>query len=303
MRIAILSDIHANWVALQAVIAQVEQAKCEVYWFLGDLIGYNAQPVECVQWFKTQFEAGAIRYWVVGNHDANLVGLDIQSNPNPAAKYVIDHHRYLLKGELLDWLIKIFTKDEIFVEGHLIKHHDEATTRYVCVHGSPWRLGLATDYLFPWDTFKVKLAVADLQQVPGLGNETTLVWHGHHHYPMLFAYVESRVTLHEVCYNAPTRLNQGVFFINPGSVGQPRDGDPRAAFAILDTTEQTVEFRRVEYDYKTAQELFPQHYRDQAYNRWRALATGEYDHQKLADYRHHYDDSDQQLGKKVRRQI
>ena len=198
MRIALLSDIHANLVALEAVLAEVTAA--EEIWVMGDTVGYGPDPGDVLAAL-----AGRSARLVAGNHDravATGAGLELF---NPAARAAALLHREWLSAEERDLL------------GALPLTFAAAASYTVC-HGSPrdplW------EYVFDRGTAAEAMRSA----------ETPHCCNGHTHVP------------------AVIDLPGGRRMINPGSVGQPRDGDPRAAYAWLETATAAVELRRVEYD-------------------------------------------------------
>lgn len=198
MRIGLVSDIHANAVALAAVreaMPDVEQVVC-----VGDVVGYNPHPRTCVE---TVREAG----WptVQGNHD-RVVESPERYRHNEMAHAGLRYARARLDDEQVGWLAGL-PESRALVDGQLRVVHSHPTER---------------------DRYVMPRAFPALE--PHLGDERVLVL-GHTH-----------VQHHE-------RVD-GTLVVNPGSVGQPRDGDPRAAFAVLDLTasEVAVEEHRVEYD-------------------------------------------------------
>ncbi|HUQ16533.1 MAG TPA: metallophosphoesterase family protein [Candidatus Saccharimonadales bacterium] len=204
MRVALLSDIHANLVALEAVLAEVGTA--EEIWVMGDTVGYGPDPGDVLAAL-----ADHSARLVAGNHDravATGAGLELF---NPAARAAAMLHREWLSGEERDALAAL---PLILTAG----------SEYTVCHGSP------RDPLWEY-VFDQRTAVAAMRSAT-----TTHCCNGHTHVP------------------AVIQLPGGGRMINPGSVGQPRDGDPRAAYAWLDTTTTAVELRRVAYDITTTQE-------------------------------------------------
>jgi len=198
MRVALLSDIHANLVALEAVLAEIAEA--DEVWVMGDTVGYGPDPAAVL---AALAERGA--RLVAGNHDravATGAGLELF---NPAARAAALLHREWLTGEERDRLAAL---PLTFV----------AEGGFTVCHGSP------RDPLWEY-VFDLGTAVAAMRSAA-----TPHCCHGHTHVP----------AVHE--------LADGRRMINPGSVGQPRDGDPRAAYAWLDSASAAVELRRVEYD-------------------------------------------------------
>lgn len=203
MTIALLSDIHANLVALEAVLADLPPV--EAFWVMGDTVGYGPDPADTLALLT---ERGAIL--VAGNHDRAVAtgeGLEL-FNPNARAAAVL--HRRWLSAPDRDLLAAL---PLTFEAGGFI----------VC-HGSPrdplW------EYVFDRVTAAQAIASATARHC----------CNGHTHVPAIFP------------------AGDGRLMINPGSVGQPRDGDPRAAYALLDPDTAAVEFRRVDYDIGATQE-------------------------------------------------
>ena len=196
MTVALLSDIHGNLVALEAVLADLPPVK--TLWVMGDTVGYGPDPADCLALLR---ERGA--RIVAGNHDrAVATGLGLELF-NPVAREAVVLHRRWLGAADRDALAALpltFVAD-----------------RYLVCHGSP------RDPLWEYvsDPLTARRAMADAA-APSCCN-------GHTHVPAVF-------------YLA------GGVMINPGSVGQPRDGDPRAAYALLDPQSAEVAFRRVGYD-------------------------------------------------------
>ena len=199
MKVAVLSDVHSNLVALEAVLADLPDTDAAVC--AGDVVGYNPWPAECVEIVRDR----AIPT-VMGNHD-RAVASGTAFRFNAMAKAGVELARERLSAVQRDWLAAL--PDERREFGGRVK----------VVHGHP---DDPDRYTRP-EEFSPDL----------LGDEEVLVM-GHTH-----------VQHHEV-------YDEGVV-MNPGSVGQPRDRDPRAAYAILDLDDRTVEERRVEYDIEAVQ--------------------------------------------------
>lgn len=207
MRLALLSDVHSNLHALEAVLEDVGQADPDRVAFLGDAVGYNALPQACVEALAESCEVA-----VLGNHDqAVLEGGEEWFNP--AARAGVQHSRKQLDEDGIAFLEDM--RLQCGFEGvHL-------------VHGSP--RGPTTEYVFP-DAPGEKLAkIAHHHAVDG----AEMVAMGHTHVPFV-------------------RKVEGVTLFNVGSVGQPRDGDPRACWTLVDPESREVEHRRVDYDIDAA---------------------------------------------------
>lgn len=233
MRVLILSDIHANLVALEAVLADAAPFGWDKVWCLGDVVGYGPEPTACVE----RIRALAPDVWVAGNHDWATVGrLDIEDF-NPEARRAVLWTREHLSAEA--WACLEALPDEPVVRGD-----------FTITHGSP---------RYPiWEYI--------LDPLTALANfsyfETPYCLVGHSHVPRLFRWQASRdeeggeggcVELAPVYDKRIALTGDHRLIINPGSVGQPRDSDPRACYALLDTEEMTWRFRRVRYSVEMTQ--------------------------------------------------
>jgi diadenosine tetraphosphatase ApaH/serine/threonine PP2A family protein phosphatase len=215
VRIAVVSDIHANLVALDAVLAAV--GKVDAIWHLGDVVGYGPDPDGVVARLA---EAGAVG--VRGNHDAAAVGGSEIDWFNPEARAAMEWTRDAISDETRDWLSAL-----------PIRHTE---TEFTLVHGSP------RDPIWEYVTTPT-VARAGLSAIG-----TTHGLHGHTHVPVAFTEVDGRMrTLLPRAGNS-VALGEGRMLLNPGSVGQPRDGDPRASHLVLDTEAGTATWGRTAYD-------------------------------------------------------
>ncbi len=229
MRTLVVSDIHGNLGALEAVLRSAESSgPIDAAWCLGDTVGYGPQPAECI---ARLHEAGAV--WVAGNHERAATGAIGTEYFNPdAAQAALWTQQQLSEAEraALDAL------PEVTAEGE-----------FTLVHGTLrdpiW------EYLYSEET---ALAHLDLQQTPfGLV--------GHTHVPAV-AYQHPDWTqdcdFYQLRHGEAVRLaERGKMVLNPGSVGQPRDHDPRASYALYDTDAGELFFTRVEYDINATQKL------------------------------------------------
>lgn len=197
MFISLISDVHSNWEALQAVWDEVKDA--DVILCMGDLVGYGASPNEVVEFFREQMERRKI-LCVRGNHD-NAIAFGTEWGFNPYARQAVRWHQRVMSTENLEFLRKLPVR-QLFI--------DEAGRSYLLIHGSP-RAPL-DEYLFPW------LPDSEFKAVLSYVKQDDLLV-GHTHVPMLKEIAGRRI-------------------INPGSVGQPRDGDWRASYALIDTETQ-----------------------------------------------------------------
>ncbi len=218
MRVAVISDIHGNRHALEAVVKDVLESDAEELWCLGDLVGYGAEPDACVTLVQ---QHGAI--CLAGNHDLAVRGdLPLEQFSRGAA-LAADWTRKTISAESLTYLFTLEPQDLEQVVG--------------LYHASPrdpvWEYVLAA--------LQAELCL-DAQP-----HRICLIGHSH------VACAFSRKT-GESASGEPRRagdridVTEGEWLINPGSVGQPRDGDPRAAWLLLDTDAWWASYRRVEYD-------------------------------------------------------
>jgi predicted phosphodiesterase len=223
MQVAICTDIHGNRHAFEAVIAAADEAGAEELWCLGDLVGYGAEPDDCV--------ALAERHCVLclaGNHDLAVVGtLSLEDFSRGAA----------LAARWTQEVIAEPTRE------YLLALEPQGTRAgYGLFHASPrdpiWEYvlsGLTAELCFDATDFRVSFI-------------------GHSHVALSFHRPEgepaSGTTRRE---GTELDLSSGHWLVNPGSTGQPRDGDPRAAWLMLDTDRQTAIYRRAEYDIAGAQ--------------------------------------------------
>jgi len=222
MRILIISDIHANLTALQAVLTHA--SRYDAVWCLGDLVGYGPDPNECIANVRSLPNLVCI----LGNHDAAVLRQIDPSAFNPEARQVIY------------WTQKVLTAANRDFLGSLPERVQQ--DRVTLVHGSPrhpvW------EYLL--DTHIATLSFAHF--------ETPYCFVGHTHMPVIYhlTRADRSAILSIPGPNSQFPLNPRAI-LNPGSVGQPRDRNPKAAYAIYYPEEQTWELHRVPYDVAAVQ--------------------------------------------------
>jgi diadenosine tetraphosphatase ApaH/serine/threonine PP2A family protein phosphatase len=225
MRYLVLSDIHGNLKALEAVLEDAPSGL--PIWCLGDIVGYGPNPNECIELLQ-RYEHACI----VGNHDWAVMGKVDVEDFNPDAKHSVQWTQDQLSENSLNYLEQLGLRQE----------HGEFTL----VHGSPrdpiW------EYLFRPGS--ACISFGDLDTLHALV--------GHTHVPCKFTLYQQNGLAHcemgRLIEGAPQPLGADRMILNPGSVGQPRDGDVRASYALIDVEAQTYEHRRVYYDVKTTQE-------------------------------------------------
>lgn len=217
----IISDIHANLEALEAVLARCEELGVEQYICVGDLVGYNANPSECLEIVRNLPLAAIVK----GNHDEQASeDLDL-SEFNPQAAKAIEWTRDQLSQEQRDYLRDLPMKAR--------------AGRITVVHAT-------LDNPDMWGYIMDKYAAeASLSY-----QFSQVCFYGHSHVPMAF----DRQMDVEMMESGVIEVQPGhKYLINPGSVGQPRDKDPRASFATYDTDECLIKLHRLEYDIESTQ--------------------------------------------------
>jgi predicted phosphodiesterase len=218
MRIAIVSDIHGNKQAFEAVLDAIEASDCQEIWCLGDLVGYGADPNACVELAR---ENAAI--CLAGNHDLGVLGVLPLEQFSRGAALAAQWTRDTINGHAREYL-----------ESLEPEKLDEEVGLY---HASPrdpvWEYVLSP--------LQAELCF-DVQP-----HRVCLI--GHSHVALSFSRREGEAATGETRgADDEVALEQGEWLINPGSVGQPRDGDPRSAWLELDFDQRRAVYRRVEYD-------------------------------------------------------
>jgi len=222
MKWAILSDVHGNLEAFKAVIADLKAEGAERVAFLGDIVGYGADPDECLLLLRDLAEI-----IIAGNHDYGAAGLTDLSFFNPMAKAAV-----LWTGKRIDEESRIFLR-----RLPLVKILGNITF----VHATPNDPG-EWNYIF---TFAE--AEEGFQSLKG-----DLAFIGHSHHPMILRKRGNEQV--ELVEEEETTLQEGSrYIINTGSVGQPRDRNPRAAYGLFDDSSKKYLLKRVPYDVPTAQ--------------------------------------------------
>jgi diadenosine tetraphosphatase ApaH/serine/threonine PP2A family protein phosphatase len=223
MLVAVLSDIHGNRHAFEAVLHDAERAGAEEAWCLGDLVGYGADPDACVEMARDR-----CAIVLAGNHDLAVTGdlslADFSRNALAAAQWT----QRAIAPENLEFLRRLAPEG---VEGE-----------FGLYHASPrdpiWEYVLSS-----------LLAEMCLDEA-----DQRVCFVGHSHVALSFSRSEGQAGRGEQRRaGSEAQLREAEWLVNPGSVGQPRDGDPRAAWLMLDTDRRTLRWHRVEYDLAGAQ--------------------------------------------------
>ena len=223
MRLGIFSDVHGNLEALKAALEYFEEADVTQYLFLGDLVGYGANPNQCIELVK---KLGCTA--IAGNHDYGVLKKTSIDEFNPAA------------AEAIEW-----TKEQLTEESKLYLESLELTERFdpcFLVHGSP-----SSPANFEY-IFTLKEATYEFNFF-----STRICLIGHTHYP--FAIIKKPDgTLTSIKEEEFILENTNRYLINVGSIGQPRDGDPRVCVVVFDIKKNKFNFKRLNYDIQTAQQ-------------------------------------------------
>ncbi len=223
MRYAIISDIHGNAEALQAVLSDIKKQSIDTVICLGDIVGYYPDPEQCIDLVREHASL-----CLAGNHDYAAIGRIDTSNFTYYAFAAIEWTKVHLSAGAKEYLSSLpltLEKDDMFF-----------------THSSPSNPH-AWIYVFPDSEEAVFEAFNSLTY--------RLNFIGHTHWPSIMIQSDDRITLHHA---HSIRLNgDHDYLINVGSVGQPRDFDPRSCYAIYDTAAQLVSLVRVEYDYSITQ--------------------------------------------------
>ncbi|MFO0659034.1 MAG: metallophosphoesterase family protein [Polyangiaceae bacterium] len=226
MRLAIFSDIHANYEALSAVLEAYKSERIDVRYCLGDTVGYGGSPNECADLVREIANST-----ILGNHDAAVAGRMDYSYYYEAARNALDTHASVLTVDNMKWLRGLpYTE----------KHPEFGID--LC-HGSPVRLE-EFEYIFAPEQAAECLSIYDQ-----LGHLTVI---GHSHLCKVFRLTPDSVE--ELPDVDLTLDDEAKYIISVGSVGQPRDYDNRASYTVYDSAKKRFEFKRIEYDIETAAE-------------------------------------------------
>jgi len=215
MRIALFGDIHANLEALEAVLEDASKQSVTDYVCMGDIVGYNADPAACLERVQAM-DCPTVK----GNHDEDASGSHSLENMNPVAATALEWTRRQLSDEQRQWLRRLRMVRQV--------------ADFTVVHSTldqPSHWNYVTNRFDAMSNFSYQF--------------TQICFHGHTHVPRV--YIKNDRVKEETTDSV--MIEDGAkYFINVGSVGQPRDGDWRACYAIYDLDRQLISFRRVEYD-------------------------------------------------------
>ena len=223
MRIAVISDIHGNWHGLEAVLADIEREQVDEIWCLGDVVGYGPQPNRCVREVRAR-----TAICLMGNHDLAALGRVELTDFSPDAAVSATWTAAELDPEAHDFLAGLEPK--------------VARQGAELFHGSPrdpvW------EYILSESAARAALALT----------EGPLLLVGHSHIPIaLQLSADDSLAGGLAKGGSEIELAEGRWVLNPGSVGQPRDGDPRAAYLLIELPSGSAHFRRIPYDIEQTQ--------------------------------------------------
>ena len=222
MRIALFSDVHANIEALTTVLRAYEAEKPDLYVCLGDVVGYGANPNECCALIRS---TAAVT--ILGNHDAAVSGRMDYSFYYDAARHALDLHRTIVTPENLTWLRSL--------------PYEHREGRLSFCHGSPVN----------HEEFEYIFALEQADRLRAVWQDLAdLTFIGHSHLCKAFAL--GKDDTYEVVAQEFTLRDGYKYIVSVGSVGQPRDYDPRSSYTLFDTATRTFSFKRIAYDIDTA---------------------------------------------------
>ena len=224
MRVAVISDIHGNLHALEATLEAIERERPDAVWCLGDLVGYGPRPNECCARV-----AEVADVCLIGNHDLGVLEqISLEEFSHEAAASA-------------RWTQDVLHEKARAYLGELTPGAEIPEAGAELYHASPrdpiWEYVL--------DASAMAAALADTVQ--------PVVMVGHSHVPLTATVEDGQLTAAHAPGGTDFDYSGRRVLLNPGSVGQPRDGDPHAAFIVLDLAEQLASFRRVEYDVERTQ--------------------------------------------------
>lgn len=225
MRYLIFSDIHSNLEAFEKLLSLKIINSIDKFLFLGDLVGYGADPNDTISLFRSMNNTFSIR----GNHDKVISSLESSSLFNPVAAFSAEWSRVKLSDENRKFL-KELKKGPVIVDHFLT----------IC-HGSTFD----EDYY----VFSVFEAVESLKFM-----KTSIGFFGHTHFPVIYFQRNNKLNAIPLNSDKKIKLDPNTrYLINPGSIGQPRDKNPRSSFIIYDSDKREIKFSRYEYNIKKTQ--------------------------------------------------
>ena len=227
MRLAVIADIHSNSEALASVLAQLDREGVGAILNLGDLVGYNASPNECLELLQ-----GRNVWSLAGNHDLALLEPERAQNFNIIAYEALMWCRQQVRPEFLEFL-------------HGLPLLRKLPGSFLACHGTPVNPDTYIAY-----HFQGKRVLNDLYK----HSDLRVCFFGHTHRRALwYRDIRGKVALRQISPATMQLSPEEHYLINPGSVGQPRDGNPEAAYAIFDDEDFSIQFKSIPYDVSGAQ--------------------------------------------------
>jgi predicted phosphodiesterase len=223
MKVAVISDVHGNVQALEAVLVAIDELQVDEIWSLGDVVGYGADPVRCMEIVDERAVVS-----LAGNHDLVVAGtIDIDMFAHDAR-------------DAAEWSRTVLSQEQIDVLGARMPGgmREDVQMFHASIRDPVW------EYIVDSRTAELCL---ERQRRP-------LCLVGHSHVQLLWGYEGGELVGGTVAAGATLAYGEGPYIVNPGSVGQPRDGDWRAAFAVFDSDTWIVSFYRIPYHLRVAQE-------------------------------------------------
>lgn len=225
MNYLIFSDIHSNLEAFEKLLSLKKVQEVDKFLFLGDLVGYGADPNMTIELYKTIKNVHSIR----GNHDKVISDLESSSLFNPVAAFSAEWSKLHIGKENMKILLDL-------------KKGPQVVDRFITIcHGSTFD----EDYY----VFSMFEAVESLRFM-----QTSIGFFGHTHFPIIYLLRNEKIDVVPLNKNTKIKLDPNTrYLLNPGSIGQPRDKDPNPSFIIFDSTKREIQFIRYSYNIKKAQ--------------------------------------------------
>ncbi len=225
MKYLVISDIHSNLEAFEKLLNIKKVKEVDKILFLGDLVGYGANPNEVIELFRSLKNVAYIR----GNHDKVVAGIESSSLFNPVAAFSAEWSKNNVTKENLEFLKNIEMGPKIV---------DHFST--IC-HGSVFD----EDY-YVFSVFEASESMKSM--------ETSVGFYGHTHFPVMYLLRNNKVDTVPFVKDTKIKLDSNTkYLINPGSIGQPRDKDPRPSYIIFDSNKRELLFQRFSYSIKKTQ--------------------------------------------------
>jgi len=223
MKTLLLSDIHANLTALEAVLA--DAGHVEAVWCLGDLVGYGPNPDEVINQFRELPRLKAVR----GNHDKVIADLESSSLFNPAAAFSAEWSKLKISPANFQYLKKLPKGPQV-------------VDRFITIcHGSTFD----EDY-YVFSQFEASESFKFM--------ETSIGFFGHTHFPIIYYLRNQKLDVVPLSENTRIKLDGNTrYLINPGSIGQPRDKNPASSYIVFDSTKMEISFNRFTYEVSKTQ--------------------------------------------------